>query len=242
MDALILAAGLGTRIGQYHHQPKGFLSINGMTLIDQSIKILRHYGIDRIGIVAGYQSEMYENLANTDKHISIIHNPDYAVSGSLLSWYKAKDWIQSDFILLESDIIYSEHIIEDLINCTHPDAILVSELTGVHDAVLISAQNQFLTAMDKDAEIIKHPIGELVGISKLCVASYQMLIQHLETDSQLCKTGNYETDGLVWLANYKPVYCQLVQAPCYCEIDDLAHLQLAISLYPQIRKNSRLFR
>ena len=58
MKALILAAGLGTRIRPVHgERPKCLIPIDdqGETILDQQIENLSSAGVSNIGIVVGYE-------------------------------------------------------------------------------------------------------------------------------------------------------------------------------------------
>ena len=62
--AVILAAGMGTRLGERtKHEPKGFIRIGDTPIIEQSIRKLLKAGINRIVIGTGYLAEAYERLA-----------------------------------------------------------------------------------------------------------------------------------------------------------------------------------
>ena len=58
MKAIILAAGMGTRLGKYtENLPKCMLNFNGKTLIQHQIDTLRECGITDIIIVKGHVPE-----------------------------------------------------------------------------------------------------------------------------------------------------------------------------------------
>jgi len=60
IDAVILAAGVGLRINNISKdKPKGFIEINGKSLIQRSIKLLKKSGINNIYIVTGYKKEFF---------------------------------------------------------------------------------------------------------------------------------------------------------------------------------------
>ena len=106
--AVILAAGMGTRLREAHtDMPKGFVELGGKPIIEQSIVRLEQAGIKDIVIVTGYAAEYYHKLAvRYDGLIRIVHNPDYADSGSMYSLFCARDVVDDGFLLLESDIVY----------------------------------------------------------------------------------------------------------------------------------------
>ncbi len=63
-NAVILAAGMGIRIrGTIDTVPKGFISIDGETLIERSIRKMKQCGIESITIVTGHLSHYYDVLA-----------------------------------------------------------------------------------------------------------------------------------------------------------------------------------
>ena len=61
--AMIMAAGMGTRFGQYTELiPKGFVKVGGIPMIVRSIDTLLSCDIERIVIGTGYKQEVYEEL------------------------------------------------------------------------------------------------------------------------------------------------------------------------------------
>ena len=59
--AVILAAGMGTRLRESHTgMPKGFLCLGEQPIVVESIARLRKAGINNILIVTGHLSEFYE--------------------------------------------------------------------------------------------------------------------------------------------------------------------------------------
>ena len=55
MQAIIMAAGKGSRLGEMvHDRPKSFAEINGKKLIDINLQMLREFGIQDINIVTGH--------------------------------------------------------------------------------------------------------------------------------------------------------------------------------------------
>ena len=74
MKAIILAAGMGTRLGKYtENLPKCMLEFNGKSLIERQVDTLRKAGITDISIVRGYQPEKI-----TISGVRYYHNPDFS--------------------------------------------------------------------------------------------------------------------------------------------------------------------
>ena len=105
--AVILAAGLGSRLGnKLMDKPKGFIEFDEESIILRSIKNLKNAGITKIIIGTGYLSFHYEKLED-DLSIFCKKNNFYKNTGSFFTLYNLKDHIQEDFLLLESVFLTS---------------------------------------------------------------------------------------------------------------------------------------
>ena len=114
MKAIILAAGMGTRLGKYTESlPKGMLNFNGKTLIERQIEVLNSCGVSDISIVTGYNKEKI-NYSN----VKYFHNPDFFSTNMVASLMKAKEELNDDVLILYSDIIYQPSLIKNMINST----------------------------------------------------------------------------------------------------------------------------
>lgn len=131
MQALMLAAGMGKRLGKYtENATKCMVPVNGKTLIEYAIESLIAAGIKKLTLVVGYKREVLKNfLKGKYKEIQInyIDNDVYDTTNNIYSLYMAKDVLaQDDTILLESDLIYDKKIIKELINNKNPNLAVVS--------------------------------------------------------------------------------------------------------------------
>ena len=232
--AVILAAGRGTRLrGTLSDLPKGFLSLGGEPIVEQSIRKLVALGISRILIGTGHLSEAYDRLAATHGGIECLRNHDYTTTGSMSTLYNLRGRIDDDFLLLESDLIYEQRSLRTLLADPHDDVILASGTTNSGDEVYLEVNDVGnLVNVSKEAGRLGRIDGELVGISKLS----------LETFRQLCEatadkpTLDYE-QGLAGLAAQRPLFVRKVDDLAWSEIDDESHLQRALTrVYPEILK------
>lgn len=68
MQGLILAAGMGVRLGEHTKQnPKCMLEINGERLIENQINSLKDAGINKVVIVCGYKKDALKVFENYKK-------------------------------------------------------------------------------------------------------------------------------------------------------------------------------
>jgi choline kinase len=239
--AVILAAGMGTRLRESHTgMPKGFLCLGEQPIVVESIARLRKAGINNILIVTGHLSEFYEELAAGDAAINTVHNPQYAESGSMYSLWCARERIEGPFLLLESDIIYEQRALAVLLEGP-AEAVLLSGPTHAGDEVYVEtegdAANTRLYAMSKDADALgAEPAGELVGISRISPELFRYMIDYAAMEFH---QGNlrvdYETDALVHAGRQLPISCPVVHDLLWGEIDDPAHLaRVREQIYPQL--------
>jgi 2-aminoethylphosphonate-pyruvate transaminase len=232
--AVILAAGRGTRLqGTFSEQPKGFLPLAGVPIVEQSIRKLLASGITRIVIGTGHLSEAYEALAARYPGITCVRNDAYATTGSLCTLANLAQHLDRDFLLLESDLVYEARSLAVLLAETRPDVILASGRTNSGDEVYVEAdETGRLVAVSKDASRLGGIHGELVGISKLSLATYRALCARAAGRSKL----DYE-QGLAGISTERPVFVHRVDDLAWSEIDDETHLKRALAdVFPEIQK------
>lgn len=238
--AVILAAGRGVRLGERGRwSPKGFLRLGEQPIIVESIAALRAAGIRQIVIVTGHLAEFYERLAEDDPGIVLVHNPDFAESGTLRSLACAASVVEEDFLLIESDLVYERRALDRLIAFPNPDAILLSGRTGFDDAVFVEGHDGVLVRMSKDPSAIAQPAGEYVGIARISSS----LLRHLSLlDAEAWpkrRRLEYDGHGFVEATLRRPIHCCRVADLIWCEIDDENQLQIARdTIYPRVRASS----
>ena len=100
-------------------KPKSLLEINGNSLLSYQIKALKSAGIEKISIVTGYKREML-----LDYGLDEFHNPLWYQTNMVYSLSCADSWLANyPCIISYSDIFYSSHAIDMLINSKENIAI-----------------------------------------------------------------------------------------------------------------------
>ena len=143
MQAIILAAGMGRRLGHLtEDNTKCMLKVHGKTLIERSLNILSKYDISRVIVVIGYEGQkVIDFIGDEYKGLKIewVWNHDYATTNNIYSLYLAKDYLlQEDTILLESDLIFDEQIIARLLENEHPNLAVVSKYESWMDGTVVT--------------------------------------------------------------------------------------------------------
>ena len=224
-----MAAGMGTRFGHYTDViPKGFIPYKGKPMVIRSIETLIDCGIEKIIIGTGYHKEHYEALTEQYPQVQCVFSPRFAETNSMYTLWNCREAIgDDDFILLESDIIYSKNAITELQENEHPDIMLITPVTKFQDQYYVEYDdNGTLTRCSTNKDEIKAK-GELVGIHKLSSAFYHQLCAEYEkivTDKP--KLG-YEYQ-LLWMSQHlSPVYVHNSLGVKWYEIDDEDDLKYA---------------
>ena len=168
-NAIILAAGMGSRIKSISvSKPKSFIEID-KSLIERSIENLITSGIRKIYIGVGYKKSFFEELNLKYDCIELFENKDFKTTGSFHTLYQIKDIIDNDFLLLESDLQYEKKIILQLIKDERLDIIASSDFTKTNDEVFIESNNDLLISLSKNRESLKNIHSEFIGINKISV-------------------------------------------------------------------------
>ena len=113
MRAIILAAGMGARMGGSTH--KALLKVGRETLIARNVRLLRELNLD-ITIVVGHQARSFTQMLGCDA--TFVYNIQYKRTGSLYSLWLANELLQpkEDVVVVFADM-YLSHIFPLLSNC-----------------------------------------------------------------------------------------------------------------------------
>lgn len=161
MQALMLAAGLGKRLGRYTKDgTKCMVEVNGKALIEYAIEALVKAGLKKFTLVVGYKADKLKsfiaskfNESNLNgMQIEYIENDVYDKTNNIYSLWLAKDKLtEDDTILLESDVIFDEKILFDFINSKDTDLAMVSKFEPWMDGtcVLLDNNKNIVGMLDK---------------------------------------------------------------------------------------------
>lgn len=119
MNAIILAAGLGSRLKPLTKEvPKPLVKVNGLSLIERQIYLLKEAGICEIVIVIGYMSDKFKFLEKK-YNVKLIYNNKYREYNNIYSLYLAQDYLNNTYIL-EGDVYLTKNLfIENLKHSTY---------------------------------------------------------------------------------------------------------------------------
>src|SRR5215208_3637587 len=117
MEAVIIAAGKGSRMSR-QFSPKPLTPLLGLRLIERILLVTKLAGIHDFKIVVGYKGAAIEQIVGDGRkygvRIKYIENPEWE-KGNGVSVLKAKNHVNGKFLLLMSDHLFDEQILERLL-------------------------------------------------------------------------------------------------------------------------------
>ena len=143
MQAIILAAGMGRRLGELtKNNTKCMVEVNGITLIDRMLNQLSGLPLNRVVIVVGYEGKKlvdYIGDRYDDKmKIEYVENPIYDKTNNIYSLALAKDKLQEDdTLLIESDLIFDDGLFDLILADPYPNLALVAKYQTWMDGTMV---------------------------------------------------------------------------------------------------------
>lgn len=158
MQAIILAAGMGKRLGELTRgNTKCMVKVNGTPLIDRMLSQLSKPNLSKIVMVVGYQAEnlkqhIGDSVSGTP--IVFVENPVYDKTNNIYSLALAKDFLLAeDTLLLESDLIVEDAVLDKILASPLPNLALVSKYETWMDGTMvrINDDNDIVSFIPKSA-------------------------------------------------------------------------------------------
>lgn len=215
MKALILNSGLGKRMGVLtSDHPKCMTLISATdTILSRQLKQLVSFGIKEVVITTGFFDEIlieYCNSLDLPLEYKFVKNPDYATTNYIYSIYCAKDYLDSDIILIHGDLVFEDYVLDSMFNQNHSCMAVSSTIP--------------LPQKDFKALIENNKITK-VGIDFFdnALAAQPLYILHRK-------------DWLIWLESIIG-FCEEGKVNCYAE-DALNEVAEKCEIYPFDFKNS----
>lgn len=228
--AVILAAGANKNFDC----PVGLLPIDGIAVIDHCIRMLGEYGVTKIYVVVGSQKDAYrKHFENRD--VTLVENNRYKWSGTMASLAAVKNYIESDFLLIDGNQIFEEAAIHTVLKANYRNCVLLTSPSGSKDEAYVELDKDgSLFRISKDIRQMNHIDAEMVGFCKISYSLYRKMLEIYEDNSnplvgyeyvledigRIYRIHGCHTDDLVW---------------CIIENAELYHKASSI-IYPKMKK------
>ncbi|WP_241666853.1 phosphocholine cytidylyltransferase family protein [Muricoccus nepalensis] len=167
-SAIILAAGIGRRLGEAQDGPKILLSFGGRSLLARHLDALARHGIEEISITVGYRRERIEEevarLGWSDR-VGFVTNERYR-EGSLVSLHAQAESLRTGgpVLLMDGDVLYDHRMIGILLAAPGENILLLDrEIEPGDEPVKICFQGERIVDFRKRPEHAHDRHGESVG-------------------------------------------------------------------------------
>lgn len=147
MQAIILAAGMGKRLGELTKgNTKCMVEVGGETLIARLLHQLDKQHLSKIILVIGYKAQELKNYLATiqiQTPVEFVENTVYDQTNNIYSLYLAKDYlVAEDTLLFESDLIMEDAVITKLLQYPYPDLALVDKYESWMDGTVVTIDEE----------------------------------------------------------------------------------------------------
>ena len=249
MRAIILGAGSGSRMGQHTRDiPKVLLDINGKSILERQISLLREHGVNEIFVVTGYKREKH-----VLKDIEYIFNPRYSETEQLASMMVARTKVSDDVLIIFGDIIFDSQILQQILVSNDDIAIAIDldweksynerpdNPKSLADKVLINQKKILrISAKETSFDIENQTVGEFLGVIKLSANGSRIIIKKYE-ELEKSYVGKFHdadsfkkaklVDILQELIDSKTEIYPITISGKWCEIDTPMDLERARKIF-----------
>lgn len=245
MQAIILAAGMGKRLKYLtENNTKCMVQVNDVPMIERTLKILDKKSLSRIIIVVGYEGQRLIDFINTISimtEIVYIWNRDYEKTNNIYSLALAKDFLcAEDTLLLESDIVFEEQVIDEIISDKRTSLALVDKFENWMDGSCM--------VIDEDDKILdfipgkyfdfqeKEKYYKTVNIYKFDKDfSKKIYVPFLEAYEKAMGDNEYYESviKLIVMLDTNEIRVKRLNGEKWYEIDDIQDLDIAESIFEE---------
>ncbi len=139
MKAVVLAAGLGTRLKA--KIPKPLVKVAGREILYRSLKVLSELGIEEFIVVVGKKGELIEDFLKRHGFKYKIVRNEYPERGNGYSFYLAKDYVDGKFVLIMGDHVYEREFIEKAIKGEGLIGDRIAKFVDIAEATKVTCRN-----------------------------------------------------------------------------------------------------
>ena len=243
MQAIILAAGMGKRLGEYtKNNTKCMVPVNGVPLIDRVLNQLSSLKLSRVVIVVGYEGQkLIDYIGNEYNGLKIeyIFNSIYDKTNNIYSLALAKDKMQEDdTLLLESDLIFDDRLFALVVDNPCPNLALVAKYEAWMDGTMVQIDDERNIVNFVPKEAFRHEQADsyykTVNIYKLSKEfSANRYVPFLEAYMKAIGNNEYYENVLRILSflDCKDLKALPITDEKWYEIDDKQDLDIAEALF-----------
>jgi len=175
MKAIILAAGIGSRLGNSDPKPLTKLK-NGESILYRQVEYLSEYiGINNIITIVGYKKDL---IMESFPNLLYVYNNYYDTTNTSKSLLAGLHKIENEDIMwLNGDVVFEKELLPKIIQCSQSCMAVNSNSVGEEEI----KYNVFDDGNIKDvSKTVSSALGEAVGINKIMAVDLRLFKSNLE--------------------------------------------------------------
>lgn len=245
MQAIILAAGMGKRLKNLTaNNTKCMVKVNGVPMIDRVLRQLDAHRLSRIILVVGYEGEKLKAHVRSlpiFTPVDFVDNPIYDKTNNIYSLALAKRQLcAEDTLLLESDLIFEDSVLDLLLDDPRPNLALVDKYESWMDGtcVLLDENDGIDSFVPKKSfrydEISRY--YKTVNIYKFSKEfSQKQYVPFLNAYVKALGENEYYEQVLrvITMLNHTTLRAKRLEGQRWYEIDDVQDLDIAESIFTE---------
>lgn len=190
MKIIILAAGIGSRLGNPFPKPLTPLK-NGKTIMQQQVeKLTSYFSVDDITVIIGFKKDL---IMESFPDLSYIYNQSFDRTNTSKSLLKGlKKYPKSSILWLNGDVVFDEKILEYILPYIAQDVSFVAvnnSEVGDEEIKYTLDEDQYIKLISKEVE---KGLGEAVGINYIANKDLSSFTSRLKE----CEDMDYFEKGL----------------------------------------------
>lgn len=175
MKAIILAAGMGSRLGNSHPKPLTKLK-NGETILQRQVAYLSEYlGINNIIVIVGYKKDL---IMESFPNLMFVYNNFYDTTNTSKSLLAGVNKIKDEDVLwLNGDVVFEKELLPKIIQCSQSCMAVNTNSVGEEEIKYNTFDDGNINNVSKK---VSPALGEAVGINKIISSDLPQLKSNLK--------------------------------------------------------------
>lgn len=189
MKIIILAAGIGSRLGNPFPKPLTPLKDGKSIMARQLENIKKYFDINDVTIVVGFKKDL---IMERFPEVNYVYNPFFDRTNTSKSLLQAlKKHSGKSVLWLNGDVVFDEKLLSLLVDDIEQknSFISVNTLSVAEEEVKYTLKDDYVFELSKEVE---NGLGEAVGINFISSNDLQTFVNRLEK----CDDNDYFEKGL----------------------------------------------
>ncbi|WP_445381670.1 phosphocholine cytidylyltransferase family protein [Robiginitalea sp. IMCC43444] len=229
MKIVILAAGIGSRLGNPFPKPLTPLANQKSIMRMQVENLSRYFNVDNIQVVVGFKKDL---IMERFPELTYIYNPFFDQTNTSKSLLKALKKNQgNDILWLNGDVVFDHRLLESLLPSLEKGNSFVAVNTNKVGEEEVKYTLNGEGSIDQLSKEVEGGLGEAVGINFIAASDLEAFIRRLEE----CGNNDYFERGLELAIQKDGIRIEALDISSYdcMEVDFKEDLDDANSMFRQ---------